>query len=141
MRKILFFLWSLFFLQCAEKRPDDILDENTYKEVLKEIILAHQLQQHIKIKKKQSDNYLPLVYKKFGIDSLKLKKTTDYYTNHPELLLSIYSKIEQEFKTVLDTLNKKYPSDKSKKEPIKILKKQINLKERMQVKNKKTATK
>ena len=108
---------------CKEKSAstEGILDKNTYKAVLKEIILANSIAQQLKNKDTLIDKkILGLVYKKYGIDSLTLKKTTDYYSDKPEILEEIYREINEEMKKKKDSLQKLVAPVKLKNDSVKL---------------------
>ncbi len=128
MKKPYLLLLLSLLIQCKPERPEGVLDEKTYQSVLKEIILVNQLKQTNEIKDKKAPDYLALVYKKYRIDSLQLKKTTDYYSEHPEILVRIYQKLEAEFKSVSDSLEPLKKQEKIKTDQIKLLKKKVDLK-------------
>ena len=128
MRKlILFFLIASFFVSCHKKSPE-IIDRHIYKQVLKEIILANLIEQKFNKNDSLKKNIKLLVYKKYNIDSTSLKKTTDYYSQHPDKLHKIYSEIYSEFKQKSDSLEKIAPHSIPKNDQIKIEKKQLDLK-------------
>jgi len=104
LHKIFLLFISIYLISCSNSHKDnDVLEPATYKKILKEIILANALSNNNE-KSDTSKKYMILVYKKYNIDSLILKKTTDYYTNHPEILEKIYEEIENELKQELDSL-------------------------------------
>jgi len=134
---VIFILSGIFSCQ-NNKVSSEILDQKTYKEVLKEIILSNIARQQINANDSISPDLLSLIYKKYHIDSLQLKKTTDYYSNKPEILEKIYAEIEIEFKKQSDRIEKFKPKQqKTQTDSIKILKEKINLKSL--IKNKKDA--
>ena len=127
-RAYILFVFIGLLVQCSASRPKDILDEEMYKAVLKEIILANQLQKNAETQKIPKQNYKALVYKKYGIDSFVLKKTTDYYSRHPEILARIYLEIEQEFQQKADSLEPTQKPLRKHTDKIKLPKKKLNLK-------------
>jgi protein-tyrosine-phosphatase len=129
---ILIFIFSI--VSCGKNHQTKVLDQKTYKMVLKEIILSNIISKQIKQKDSQQIDLLPLIYKKYHIDSLQLKKTTEYYSNKPEILEQIYAEIEKEFNQINDSLEKIKPSKKKfKTDSIKIAKEKIDMKK---IKNK-----
>lgn len=110
-RKLYLFLmlaWFLFACQ-GKARPEGILDKNTFKSVLKEVVLANMLNEQQVVKDSFDSKPLELIYKKYQLDSLSLQKNMDYYTQHPEILEEIYKEIKKEFKQKVDSLGKKNP--------------------------------
>ncbi len=128
MIKKIFLLIALSLnIACSTSKNEDVLDKNTYKKILKEAILADILSSDSDKKNLSDKNFLSLVYNKYNIDSTSFKKTTDYYSNHPEILEEIYAEIEKEFKQKLDSLEPN-STPKPKTEKIKIGKKDIKIK-------------
>jgi len=115
---------------CKQKHStDEVLDRNTYKAVLKEIILANSLSRTLERKDSTAGKkLLGLVYKKYHIDSLKLKKTTDYYSGKPEILTEIYQEIKDEFSRQKDSIEKLIVPAKIRTDSIKIPKDILNRK-------------
>jgi len=103
LRNFLLLLFFIFISCSGSPKEKNVLEPETYKNILKEIILANALSNNNE-KNTSSKKYMNLVYKKYNIDSISLKKTTDYYTNHPEILEKIYEEIEIELKQKLDSL-------------------------------------
>jgi len=119
MKKILFLILLSVLTNCSQKKSENILDKETYKNVLKEIIFVNIIQQDIQKNDSLKKNLLGLVYKKHHIDSIKFKRTTDYYSKHPGELAKIYDEIYLEIKKVSDSLEELSPK-KPKTDKIKI---------------------
>jgi len=132
MKKIITFILfvSLTVIACKEQQPDrNILDKNTFKSVLKEIILVNTLAEQLEKKDSLAGKkLLGLVYKKYDIDSLKLKRTTDFYSKNPEILAEIYQEIKDEFSQKKDSLEKLISPKKLKTDSVKIPKDIFNRK-------------
>lgn len=59
---------------------------------------------HIKtIKMEQNLNYMPLIYEKYGIDSLRFQNSNVYYMSRIDDYEGIYKKVETRLKEILDT--------------------------------------
>jgi hypothetical protein len=123
-RNILFvFLLLSSFLSCKNKESvHQVMDKTTYKNVLKEIILSNITNNEISPHYTIDYDLLQLVYNKYGIDSLMLKKTTDYYSRQPEVLEQIYQEIHTEIKKIKDSLEKLKPKPAPKSDSVKIKK-------------------
>jgi len=119
MKKILFLILLSVLTNCNQKKSENILDKETYKNVLKEIIFVNILQQEIQQNDSLKKNLLGLVYQKYHIDSIQFNRTTDYYGKHPEQLAKIYDEIYLEIKKVSDSLEELSPK-KPKTDKIKI---------------------
>ena len=120
-------LFAVLLFGSCHKKTSEIIDRHTYKQVLKEIILANMVEQKFNKNDSLKGNIKLLVYKKYNIDSTLLKKTTDYYSQHPDKLHKIYSEIYSEFKQKSDSLEKIVPHLKPKNDQIKIEKEQLDL--------------
>ena len=108
MKKISYILLLIISLSACnnDKKVEGLIDKSTYKQILKEIIVADMLHNQKRIKDSLNFNLLQLVYKKYKIDSLDLKKNADYYAKHPEILEGIYQEIKAEFQAQLDSVEK-----------------------------------
>ncbi len=115
---IIYSLFFLFLLSCNDKRPDGVLDQKTYKNVMKDIIMADMVKHELLINNSSSSNTLATVYKKYNIDSVSLQKTTDYYAEHPKVLVKLLQEIKDEFQKKADSLKEKNPNKSAKKLPI-----------------------
>ena len=128
MKKFIMILFAVLLFGSCHKKTSKIIDRHTYEQVLKEIILANMIEQKFNKNDSLKRNIKLLVYKKYNIDSTLLKKTTDYYSQHPDELHKIYSEIYSEFKQKADSLEKLAPHKKPKNDHIKIDKKMLDLK-------------
>ena len=113
--------YSLFFLflsSCNDKRPDGVLDQETYKNVMKDIIMADVVKHELRKNDSIPLQTLAMVYKKYDVDSVSLQKTTDYYAEHPKVLVKLLQEIKDEFQKKVDSLKQKKPNKSNKKLPI-----------------------
>ncbi len=102
---LLFILFALFACQ-NKQEPKDILDRTTYKNIMKDLILAQKTKEVIKTKDTAFPDPIALVYKTYGIDSMELKKSTDYYAKNPKFFEEIYTEILEELQHKKDSLSK-----------------------------------
>jgi len=128
MKKFIMIFSVILLFGSCHKKSSKIIDRHTYKQVLKEIILTNLIKENFTKNDSFKKNIKLLVYKKYNLDSTLLKKTTDYYSQHPDKLHKIYSEIYTEFKQKSDSLEKIVPQPKPKNDQIKIDKKKLNLK-------------
>ena len=119
MKNILFLILLSLLGGCKQTESKNILDKQTYKNVLKEIIFVNIIQQEIQQNDSLKKNLISLVYQKHHIDSIQFRRTTDYYSKHPEQLAKIYDEIYLEIKKVSDSLEELSPK-KPKTDKIKI---------------------
>jgi len=108
-------IFILLLSSCKNDKKQGVLDEKTYKNVLKELILTNVVRQQLEKKDTTAKYLISLVYKKYNVDSIQLKESTDYYSNHPEILAAIYKEIHQELKEKADSLNLINPNKKALK--------------------------
>lgn len=120
MKKLIFIFFSILLFSACQKKPENLIPRQTYKQVLKELILADLVKEKYPKKDSLDNSIIRSVYKKYNVDSLSLKKTTDYYSNHPGELAKIYAEIHDEFKKKADSLEKLVPKEKPKTDKIKL---------------------
>ena len=93
-----------------EKIPENILSENTFESILKEIHLAeatfelHKTKGKGKAKNELANSYQN-IYSEYTISEEEFKLTLEYYSNHPEKLEKIYDKILKGLTKERTTLN------------------------------------
>ena len=93
-----------------EKIPENILSENTFESILKEIHLAEATFELYKTKgmgKAQNElaNSYQNIYSEYAISEEDFKTTLEYYSVNPEKLEKIYDKILKELTKERATLN------------------------------------
>ena len=93
-----------FLLACSsskERIPEGILPEKELVSILKEVHLAEANFELLKTNSKEVaqktllNNYQE-IYSKYNIDENEFQQTLEYYSNHPEKLEGIYSKVLQD---------------------------------------------
>ena len=111
--KILPFILSLILLSCGAPKteiPQDILSENIFINLLKDIHLAeakfelHKTKGMENAKNELAYNYSS-IYKKYEITVVDFDKTLDYYAQNPEKLEKIYTRVLEQLtkdRTILD---------------------------------------
>jgi len=118
---LLFILFALFACQ-NKQEPKNILDRTTYKNIMRDLILAQKTKEVIRTQDTTFPDPIALVYKTYGIDSIKLKKSTDYYAKNPKFFEEIYTEILKELQHKKDSLSKIIDSLHN---PVKIRRKRI----------------
>jgi hypothetical protein len=103
----------LIFLSCGNPKteiPQDILSENSFIGLLKDIHLAeakfelHKTKGMENAKNELAHNY-STIYKTHEITPDDFDKTLDYYAQHPEQLEKIYTRVLEQLRkdrTILD---------------------------------------
>ena len=111
--KIISFILCLISLSCGApktKIPQDILSENIFINLLKDIHLAeakyelHKTKGMENAKNELAHNY-STIYKTHEITGDDFDKTLDYYAQHPEQLEKIYTLVLEQLtkeRTILD---------------------------------------
>jgi len=111
--KIPSFILCLIFLSCGAPKmeiPQDILSENSFIGLLKDIHLAeakfeiHKTKGLENAKNELAHNYRA-IYETHAITADDFDKTLDYYAQHPEQLEKIYTRVLEQLtkdKTILD---------------------------------------
>ena len=111
--KIISFILCLILLSCGApktKIPQDILSENSFIDLLKDIHLAEAKFELRKTKgMKNAKNELAhnysIIYQRHEVKADDFDKTLDYYAQHPEQLEQIYTRVLEKLtkeKTILD---------------------------------------
>ncbi len=97
----------IFFGACTSntiyKKPDDLIPKNQMIDLLTDMYLANATL-NIKTKKLERNlDYMPLIYEKYGIDSLRFQTSNTYYMSRIDDYEAIHKKVEINLKKVLDT--------------------------------------
>jgi ferritin-like metal-binding protein YciE len=111
--KIISFILCVTLLSCGSPQtniPNDILSENIFIDLLKDIHLAeakfelHKTKGMENAKNELAHNY-SAIYETHEITADDFDKTLDYYAQHPEQLEKIYTRVLEQLtkdKTILD---------------------------------------
>ncbi|MDB4126627.1 DUF4296 domain-containing protein [Flavobacteriales bacterium] len=111
--KIISFILSLILLSCGNPKteiPQDILSENSFINLLKDIHLAeakfelHKIKGMENAKNELAHNY-STIYETHEITPDDFDKTLAYYAQHPEQLEKIYTSVLEQLtkdKTILN---------------------------------------
>ena len=111
--KIISFILCLILLSCGApktKIPQDILSENSFIDLLKDIHLAEAKFELLKTKgienaKNELAHNYSAIYETHQITADDFDKTIDYYAQHPEQLEKIYTRVLEQLtkdRTILD---------------------------------------
>ena len=127
-------LATVFMLACTSntiyKKPKDLISKNQMVDLLTDMYLATAAK-NVKTKNLQRNlDYMPLVYEKYGIDSLRFQTSNLYYMSRIDDYQAIYKKVKTRLQKMLDTtqatkdlkdslklINKKKPELKKKEIP------------------------
>jgi Domain of unknown function (DUF4296) len=114
--KVLFF--SLLLLLCAcggNSMPDDVIKPDRMASLLTQVHLADGAMYNVmqlpdSLYKYGTDRYLQL-FKSFHTDSVQFKKSMQYYSSNPELLVAIYDQVTISLKAKSDSMSKVYQQE------------------------------
>ncbi|MBW7844775.1 MAG: DUF4296 domain-containing protein [Bacteroidia bacterium] len=105
MQKYLFlFINLVLFVACAPKEnnvvPADVISQETMQQILTDMHLAEAMaarnQESADTVAARALGYYEKIYTKYKITESEFMKSYDFYTQHPVLLDSIYSKMIDE---------------------------------------------
>jgi len=111
--KIMLLLLSILLLACTARKtkiPTGILSEKEFINILKEVHLAEAKFELYKTKgienaKNELAHNYSAIYEKHAVTMNTFDKTINYYTQHPEQLEKIYTRVLEQLKndrTILD---------------------------------------
>lgn len=96
------------------ERPKDLIPKDTMVALMKDLYLASSSRNLKNIKLQKGINYIPLVYAKYRIDSLRLKRSNFYYTTK----VDEYQKLLEEVKLGLENQRKKFSRQKKVRDSV-----------------------
>lgn len=108
MRRLFIFVLTLLVLNACTsntiyKKPDDLIPKNQMVDLLADLYLANATNNVKTIKMERKLDYMPLIYEKYGIDSLRFQNSNVYYMSRIDDYEGIYKKVEARLKKMLDT--------------------------------------
>lgn len=133
MRNTYFLIVFILFLSACTsntiyKKPDDLIPKDQMVDLLTDMYLANAAK-NIKTKNLERNiDYMPLVYEKYAIDSLRFQKSNVYYMSRLDEYEAIYKKVEARLKKMLDTTR----ASKKAKDSLERLEKKNNKESRLQ---------
>ncbi|MFY0628780.1 MAG: DUF4296 domain-containing protein [Flavobacteriaceae bacterium] len=105
MKKLIIFLCvSTFLFSCTSntiyKKPKDLIPKDTMILILKDLHLATTAKSSKNKKNYRKVSYIPLVYSKYKIDSLRFKNSSLYYTSkvdeYQPMLKEVLAQLEEQ---------------------------------------------
>jgi len=110
MKKIAFFLTLLFLVSCTSntiyKKPDDLIPKDTMTALITDLIIASSAKYKKNLLLERKVNYIPLVYDKYKIDSVRFEKSNIYYTSKIDEYEVIFKEVKQNLSQLKDSLLK-----------------------------------
>ena len=117
MKKFIF-LSAIIFISCdsiVDKGTKDIIPIDKMELILFDIQIMHSISKSYNSKIEEKDWFgSEYIYKKYGIDSMKLSHSQDYYSKKPDLYLSIHKNILKRMQNSIDSIDKLVKSDKTR---------------------------
>ncbi len=98
------------------ERPKDLIPKDTMIALMADLYLASSSRNLKNIKLQKGINYIPLVYAKYNIDSLRLKRSNFYYTTK----VDEYQKLLEEVKLNLENQRKKFSRQKKVRDSVRV---------------------
>jgi hypothetical protein len=100
-------LTAVFITACTSntiyKKPENLIPKKQMVNLLTDMYLANAAT-NVKTKKLERNlNYMPLVYEKYGIDSLRFQESNVYYMSRVDDYEEMYKAVETRLKNMLDT--------------------------------------
>jgi hypothetical protein len=111
MKKFGFFLGVIMLVSCTSnsiyKKPKDLIPKDTMTSLLTDLFIASSAFYEKNSTAEAKVNYVPYVYKKYKIDSLRFATSNLYYTSEIDLYNEIYKNIKQSLENKKKGLDEK----------------------------------
>lgn len=127
MRKLLsVILILLIFISCQDinrsAKPENLIPENKMVDVLTEISLLHGARSYNKtLMEEKGINPYPYLMDKFGIDSVQLVRSNNYYAENYKQYNRIYEKVKIKLEVLMQEYDSIREIEERKQDSIKIL--------------------
>ena len=112
LRFTVFLLIIQFFFGCstAKKNKSDVIDEDTFVDVLVDIHLADAILNAHRYKVNRDSAKIHLFYNdvliKHNVTQKQIQNTINYYTNHPKKFEKIYNRVSEKMVKLEEEYNK-----------------------------------
>lgn len=118
MKKINFLLFLTFLISCTSntilKEPEDLIPKDSMSLLIQEMMIANS-SKFLKNKNLQKNiNYMPFVYDRFKIDSIRFQTSNYYYMSK----IDLYQEIFKDAKLSLEEQRKFYDNIKTRKDSL-----------------------
>ena len=108
MKYFFYIIIVLFLVSCTSntiyEKPKDLIPKDTMALLISDMMIAKAAKSHKNNNLEVKINYMPLVYNKFKIDSIRFSESNFYYTSKIE----VYEEIMLDVKDVLTKKEEKY---------------------------------
>jgi hypothetical protein len=117
MKKVFIVLLIVLSASCTSntilEKPKDLIPKDTMVMLITDLFIAKSAIGEKNLNNHRKVNYLPLVYNKYKIDSVRFKSSNFYYMSVFEEYNLIYKEVEKVLKVKKDTLEKRLRKDPS----------------------------
>ncbi len=91
-----FFFLIIFFAACsADKVPSGIIKEKEMVKVLVDLHIAdgYANVHYTDVERRRVQVIYQALYKKYNTDSLSIRRSIEYYTRHPDVMITLYDQV------------------------------------------------
>ncbi len=103
------------FVSCTSntiyKKPDDLIPKDLMVDLLADMYIANAAKNVKTNFGERNIDYMPYVYEKYGVDSLRFHNSNVYYMSRLNDYEKIYQKVAAKLQVMLDTLQPKKELD------------------------------
>lgn len=100
----------LFLMSCTSntifEKPEDLISPSTMEDVLTEMFIATGAERVTNKFGKREENYFPIIFNKYKIDSAQFKRSNLYYTSQIDAYDAILKEVERRLKYKKDSISK-----------------------------------
>jgi uncharacterized protein (UPF0303 family) len=111
-------LFLFFLVSCTSntifEEPKDLIPKDTMKALIIDMIVAGSAKYSKNLNNEKKTNYMPFIYEKYNIDSLRFSSSNFYYVSE----INQYQKMMEEVKITLEMEKKKYADIKNLQDSI-----------------------
>lgn len=103
MRKITYIFSFVFLASCTGntiyKKPKNLIPKDTMFLLLTDMYIASSAKYNMNKNNERDVNYMPLIYEKYKIDSLRFQISNNYYTSKMEEYEEVLKMVKKELDT------------------------------------------
>lgn len=126
MKKISYIFLFIFLVSCTSntifKEPKDLIPKDTMSLLIQEMMIASSAKNVKNINLEKKVNYMPFVYDKYKIDSVRFKNSNFYYVTKIDLYQEIFKDVKEKLEKQKEELTTiKNRMDSIRKDSIKLI--------------------
>lgn len=126
MKKISSIFLFIFLVSCTSntifKEPKDLIPKDTMSLLIQEMMIASSAKNVKNINLEKKVNYMPFVYDKYKIDSVRFKNSNFYYVTKIDLYQEIFKDVKEKLEKQKEELTTiKNRMDSIRKDSIKLI--------------------